>query len=430
MTDQLFQLKGGFQNYGWGKLGDTSSVAKFSVASDKTIQIDEQLPYAELWMGTHPKVPSYNLSNGKTLKEIIESNPEKYLGEKVAKKYGGKLPFLFKVLSIAKVLSIQAHPDKKLAEQLHAKDSKNYPDDNHKPEMAIAITDFEGFCGFRPLEDIAECIGKVKQLHDILGDELSTKFIRGIHTTKDIEEGDPKDVENRKLLQEVFEKIMRTDDAEITKEAASLVETAKSDPELLGAKLSSLILRLDEQFPNDIGLLCGALLLNYVTLVPGEAVFLKAKDPHAYISGDIIECMAASDNVVRAGFTPKFKDVDNLVSMLTYSYDPVEKQKMVAKSFDARSSGDGRAELYDPPIDEFTVLRTDLSQHKGNKRHFEAINGPSILIVTEGSGDVVESETSKLSLIEGNICFIAPGTPVDLTAESDKFVSYRAYVEC
>merc|ERR1712093_570514 len=92
------------------------------------------------------------------------------MGHDITSKYSSKLPFLFKVLSINKALSIQAHPNKKLAEKLHAQDPKNYPDDNHKPEMTIAITPFEGLCGFRPLQEISQFLNTVQPLRDLVGD--------------------------------------------------------------------------------------------------------------------------------------------------------------------------------------------------------------------------------------------------------------------
>ena len=196
------------------------------------------------------------------------------------------------------------------------------------------------------------------ELTSVIGDLLVEEFCNGI--TPDATAGSQEDVENRKLLQKVFGKLMNTDDATINARAAELVERTKSQPEVFTAispKLPELIQRLNKQFPNDIGLFCGCLLLNHVILAPGEAMFLQAKDPHAYINGDIIECMAASDNVVRAGFTPKFKDVKNLVDMLTHSYDSVEKQKMPLLPY-AKSSGDAKSVLYDPPIEEFAVLQT------------------------------------------------------------------------
>src|ERR1700744_3249566 len=126
-------------------------------------------------MGTHPSNPSRDLKTGRTLLELCSDN-HALLSQPIAQKYGSKLPFLFKVLSIRKALSIQAHPNKKLAEQLHAKDSKNYPDDNHKPEMTIAVTPFEGLCGFRPLEQICHFLRTVPSLRELVGDDESQEF--------------------------------------------------------------------------------------------------------------------------------------------------------------------------------------------------------------------------------------------------------------
>lgn len=154
----LVKLQCGAQSYDWGKIGRSSAVAQFSKAANPKFEISEDKPYAELWMGTHPSVPSLAVTSAAatpvSLREVLKSYPE-LLGSRIVDKFGaGELPFLFKVLSINKALSIQAHPDKALGKQLHAADPKHYPDDNHKPEMAIAITDFEGFCGFRPLSKL------------------------------------------------------------------------------------------------------------------------------------------------------------------------------------------------------------------------------------------------------------------------------------
>ena len=199
--------------------------------------------------------------------------------------------------------------------------------------MAIAVTDFEGFCGFKPLDQLAKTLATVPELNEIIGQELVDEFISGIKLPAEV--GSQDDVNNRKLLQKVFGKLMNTDDDVIKQQTAKLLERTDREPQVfkdIDSRLPELIQRLNKQFPNDIGLFCGCLLLNHVGLNKGEAMFLQAKDPHAYISGDIIECMAASDNVVRAGFTPKFKDVKNLVEMLTYSYESVEKQKCHYKS--------------------------------------------------------------------------------------------------
>lgn len=420
----------GYQNYAWGKIGSSSAVAQFSKSSNpENINIDESKPYAELWMGTHPSVPSKELTSAQSLRDLIKANPKELLGEDVIKHYGSEveLPFLFKVLSIEKVLSIQAHPDKALARVLHANDPKNYPDDNHKPEMAIAVTEFEGFCGFKPLLEIADELAKIPELIAIVGEEEAETFISGIKPEAEI--GSDDDLNNRKLLQLVFGKVMNASNEDIEAQAASLVNKAQNQPEIFNKQdLPELILRLNEQFPNDIGLFCGCLLLNHCKLEAGEAMFLQAKDPHAYISGDIIECMAASDNVVRAGFTPKFKDVKNLVEMLTYSYDDVEKQKMKAEQFD-KTSGDGASLLYNPPIEEFAVLQTTFKNSVGT-RSFKGFDGPSILIITKGEGILKNKETGEeLEAKTGFNFFIAPNVDTELITKDPEFTSYRAFVE-
>lgn len=435
---KLFRIDCGFQNYDWGKVGSSSAVAQFAASSNPQTKIDESKPYAELWMGTHPSVPSKVVDDkalsGKVLREVVSSDAKTYLDQSVVEKFGSdqELPFLFKVLSIEKVLSIQAHPDKALARQLHASDPKNYPDDNHKPEMAIAVTDFEGFCGFKPLEQIAATLKAVPELYEIVGEKTANDFIQNIKL--DIEIGSEDDKHNRKLLQLVFGALMNADDKLIEEKAESLVKKAETQPEIfdkLAPNLAALILRLNKQFPKDIGLFCGCLLLNHVLLNVGEAMFLQAKDPHAYISGDIIECMAASDNVVRAGFTPKFKDVKNLVEMLTYSYESVEKQKMPLLPFE-RSRGDAvKSVLYDPPIAEFAVLQTIFSKEAGKKQEFDAFKGPSVVIATNGNGTIrIKGEEAK-KVERGYVFFVAPGTPVELESLStdEPFTTYRAFVE-
>lgn len=166
-------------------------------------------------------------------------------------------------------------------------------------------------------------------------------------------------------------------------------------------------------------------------------MFLQADDIHAYLSGDIIECMAASDNVVRAGFTPKFKDVATLVSMLTYSYAPISSQKMhptdypyVTFNAAAYSSASG-AMLYDPPIEEFSVVKTDLKR-KGAKATFEMIDGPSIVICTKGRGRIsVGPKAEEIS--EGYVFFV--GAMAELVLEStsegeeEEFTTFKAFCE-
>ena len=149
-------------------------------------------------------------------------------------------------------------------------------------------------------------------------------------------------------------------------------------------------------------------------------------------STDIIECMASSDNVVRAGFTPKFKDISTLVSMLTYSYAPISEQKMSPTDYPhatmnstAYSSGSSSL-LYDPPIEEFSVIRTHLKKQNA-KITFEAVEGPSIIICTNGKGQISTDEQEMME--EGYIFFLGAGRPMVLEATTDEFVTFRAFCE-
>lgn len=365
------------------------------------------------------------------------------LAPSVKARYGSKLPFLFKVLSINKALSIQAHPNKKLAEQLHARDSKNYPDDNHKPEMAIAITEFEGLCGFRPLGEIAHFLSSVPALRQLVGEDAAKAFIATVRG-QESDDSSESTTQNKRALQTAFAALMKSSREDVASATKLLVSDAESKgsefadsgvESTSGAVMSELVARLNKQFPDDIGLFV-LFFLNFVKLSPGEALFLKADDIHAYLSGDIIECMAASDNVVRAGFTPKFKDVQTLVDLLTYNYAPIEEQKMspteypyVVLNRTAYSSG-SEAILYDPPIEEFSVIRAVLNG-EGSKATFDPIDGPSIVICTGGKGKItVGSKTEEVK--EGYVFFV--GATAGLVLESqggpdDSFTTFKAFCE-
>lgn len=399
-------------------------------------------------MGTHSSNPSKDVDSGRLLSDLVQDNAQ-LLSTSVSSKYGSKLPFLFKVLSIDKALSIQAHPNKKLAGQLHAKDPKNYPDDNHKPEMTIAITPFEGLCGFRPLTEIVHFLESVPPLKALVKEHKADEFIATVKAGSSPEE--EKDASpdtkahNKTALQHIFASLLSATPEEIETETAQLVALAESQgdafaagglpPSAPASVLSELVLRLNGQFPNDIGLFV-FFFLNYVTLQPGEAMFLRADDIHAYLDGDIIECMAASDNVVRAGFTPKFKDVPTLVDMLTYDYAPIDDQKMEPTEYPyatlnrAGYSSGSQVMLYDPPIEEFSVVRSAL---KGDaaKVTFEPLDGPSVVICTSGKGIISVGPTVK-KMSEGHVYFVGSTAELVLQSEGgegDEFVTFKAFCE-
>nr|CAD7416411.1 unnamed protein product [Timema cristinae] len=149
------ELRCAVQQYAWGKHGLSSKVAQIAKNNDPDFVANELSPYAELWMGTHPNGPSVIKVSGQELGDWVLENTDT-LGVKVMAKFGPQLPFLFKVLSVREALSIQAHPSKNHAEELHRLRPDIYKDPNHKPELAIAITPFEALCGFRLAREIAE----------------------------------------------------------------------------------------------------------------------------------------------------------------------------------------------------------------------------------------------------------------------------------
>ncbi|KAF2221991.1 mannose-6-phosphate isomerase [Elsinoe ampelina] len=438
MQVPLLRLQCGCNSYEWGKVGKDSAAARFAAATPSDdFRIQDEKPYAELWMGTHPSNPSKDYETKRTLLDLVEDN-QALMSHEISSKYQNKLPFLFKVLSINKALSIQAHPNKKLAEKLHAKDPKNYPDDNHKPEMTIAITPFDGLCGFRPLLEISHFLDKVPSLRSLVGEDKAKQFI---DTVKGKEEDEDAEDSNKKALQTVFSALMKADPEKIKEQSKELIKQAKEEgeefagsggPSNTGKELADLMVRLDGQFPADIGLFV-TFFLNYVKLEIGEAMFLKADDIHAYLSGDIIECMASSDNVIRAGFTPKFKDVDTLTNTLTYSYAPISEQKMAPTDYpfvtlnQIAYTSSSSATLYDPPIEEFSVVKTDLKQ-QGAKATFEPIEGPSIIICTGGSGKISVGPKEEV-VKEGHVFFVgATATAVlESTSPNEAFTTFKAF---
>ncbi|KAH9457614.1 hypothetical protein MJO28_004705 [Puccinia striiformis f. sp. tritici] len=418
------------QSYDWGKLGkDGSKVAEYSKHLPD-FQYDENKPYAELWMGTHTSLPS-KLMDGKLLSDHLSSDPGQLMGKQISDQYGSQLPFLFKVLAIGKALSIQAHPDRQLAIKLHMERPNVYKDDNHKPEMAIAITRFSGFCGFRPLNQISKYLEDVPEFAAVIGKETTSRFLEII--TSDLSQPfvasststDHASVKKHQaVLKELFGKLMNASTESVTEQVQKLIKRIESGggrDKPFGSD-EELLLRLNDQFPDDVGIFC-AFVLNVVQLEPGQAAFLQADEPHAYLTGDIVECMASSDNVVRAGLTPKLRDVPTLTEMLTYSYGPSASQLMKPTLFKSCQ----HTKLYDPPIEEFSVLLTKLSP--GEQDQHPPINGPSILIVTQGSGTISTDGQEIAPKHEGQVYFIAAGTPVQISAKESTFVSYRAFVE-
>ncbi|XP_071703069.1 mannose-6-phosphate isomerase 1-like [Rutidosis leptorrhynchoides] len=399
----LVKLKCSVQNYDWGRIGYDSRVARLFEKNSDGVQIDDRKHYAEFWIGTHVSGPSFlSDSDNVSLKSFIMQNHE-VLGHVIVDKWGHDLPFLLKVLSVGRSLSIQAHPDKELAELLHKLQSNVYKDGNHKPEMALALTEFEALCGFISSEELDDVLESVPEIKEVVGNTYADDRQNG-------------EVKDGRVLQSIFTKLMSVDREAISKALSRL--TSRLINEEATRRLTSkeeLVLKLEKQYPNDVGVLA-ALFLNHVKLEPGDGLYIGANEPHAYLYGECIECMAASDNVVRAGLTPKYMDVKILCSMLTYKQGLPDILKGVSINPYVRR--------YTPPFEEFEVDRCALDQ--GASVVFPALPGPSVFVVISGEGSMLTSSSEDI-VTEGVALFAPAGTEIRVTTESELHL-YRAGV--
>ncbi|KAH9950708.1 mannos-6-phosphate isomerase [Amylocystis lapponica] len=419
---QVFKIIPTTQKYDWGKIGLSSKVAQYAAASQiPGFTLDERAPYAELWMGTHPSGPSRLFADG-TLAGHLAAHPE-LIGARVVERFraagaaAGNLPFLFKVLAIGKALSIQTHPDKRMAEALHRARPDVYKDANHKPEMALALTPFTALCGFRPLPQIAAYLAATPEFAALSPPAVVAAFAAAAASS------DPTGPAAKAALRDLFAAVMTAEDAVFKAQLEQLVRRYEAGGAAAAeAGVAALVLQLHGQFPADIGVFC-AFMLNHVSMAPGDAIFLAAGEPHAYVSGDIIECMATSDNVIRAGLTPKLRDIPNLVAGLTYGAGAPARHLVPPAPF----RGAPHTTLYDPPIPEFAVLRTALAA--GARETHPPLGGPSIAIVTEGAGALAWGDgEARVDVAEGDVLFVGAGTEVRISAEAGLAV-YRAFVE-
>lgn len=347
-------------------------------------------PQAEMWMGAHPGAPS-RTGRG-TLAEVVDSDPEKELGPDSVARFGPRLPFLLKLLAAGAPLSLQVHPDLAQAQAGHADEERrgvpldaphrNYKDANHKPELVCALTEFDGLCGFRTPAATADLL-------DGLG-------IASLKPYVDLLRAHPEDA----ALREVLTAILTADPEEMSRTVA---ETAAACDRLGGAYAPYA--DIAHHYPGDPGVLA-AMLLNHVRLQPGEALFLGAGIPHAYLNGLGVEIMANSDNVLRCGLTPKHVDVPELLRIVRFEAgDPGILRP--------EASPDGE-EVYDTPTDEFRLSRYVLPE--GSGVHDLTLPAPQILLCTEGTVRAGEHE-----LAPGRSVFVPAGETAEVSGSGTLF---------
>ncbi|MGW2650923.1 mannose-6-phosphate isomerase, class I [Streptomyces sp. NPDC001393] len=347
-------------------------------------------PQAEMWMGAHPGAPSRTARG--TLVDVIDADPERELGKAAVAKFGPRLPFLLKILAAGAPLSLQVHPNLEQAKEGYADEERrnipvdaphrNYKDANHKPELICALTEFDGLCGFRDPVRAAELL-------DALGVASLKPYVDLLHAQ-------PEDA----ALREVLTAILTADPQEM----AHTVAEASAACARLGGDHAPYA-ELAQHYPGDPGVIA-AMLLNHVRLQPGEALFLGAGIPHAYLNGLGVEIMANSDNVLRCGLTPKHVDVPELLRVVRFEAgDPGVLRPEASPASE---------EVYETPIDEFRLSRYVLPE--GAAARDLTLDTPQILLCTAGAVRTGEHELSP-----GQSVFVPAGETAQVSGPGTLF---------
>jgi mannose-6-phosphate isomerase len=377
---QIGLMKNIVQEYAWGSYTAIPELLG-NVSPAKT-------PQAELWMGAHPKAPSMVKCDGnwKSLLELIEKNPLDILGEKVAEKFDNSLPYLFKVLAAAKPLSIQAHPSRDQAKRGFERENRvgipidaynrNYKDDNHKPECICALSLLWALNGFRKISDIVGLMEKICP--------------KGLKNELDNLRGEP----NSLGLKNFFQAMMTMDrdrQKQIIADAITSAQKFIDDDQAY-----KWMIDLHREYPADIGIF-SPVLLNLICLKPGQAMYLRAGELHAYIDGVGIEIMANSDNVLRGGLTPKHVDVPELLKVL--NFEEREVDILIPEESNNYES------IYSSSAEEFIL--SVISVKEGIIYNSPLDRSVEILLCTDGNATVFDSgENDKIDIAGGRSVII------------------------
>ncbi|MPZ28807.1 MAG: mannose-6-phosphate isomerase, class I [Micromonosporaceae bacterium] len=296
----MLRLQNPIRQYPWG--------SRSVLAGLQGRPVPSPAPEAELWVGAHPCTPSVVESTGDALTDLIAAAPATTLSPGVAEQFGPRLPYLLKLLAVAAPLSLQVHPDAAQAAAGYAAEEaagvprdaphRRYVDPYHKPELLVAVSEFRALCGFRAPADAADAVaGLAVPALSALAARLRAGDLAGAVRWLLTGDRSPVDV------------------AEVVAAAAA---ADRPGYRVVG--------ELATAYPEDLGVVV-ALLLNQVALAPGEAIFMPPGSPHVYLYGTGVEIMAASDNVLRGGFTSKYVDVPELLRVLRYEplRDPVRR---------------------------------------------------------------------------------------------------------
>ncbi len=356
----ILKMEGTVQHYNWGGFDYIPELLR--------IPNSAQQPFAELWMGAHPSAPAlvWQEQHKIPLDQLIRQDPPALLGTRVAQRFQGRLPYLLKVLDVRQMLSIQAHPSKQQAEAGFLRENelgiplqaphRNYKDDNHKPELMVALSDFWLLHGFKKQEEIARTLAQIPEWQPLL--ELFTANQQIRHLYQYIMELPQARVDE--LLQPLQSRL------------ALQTPNNKNHPDFWAA-------RAFEQYATSHGHcdrgIFSIYLFNLVRLQPGEGIFQASGIPHAYLKGINIELMANSDNVFRGGLTNKHVDVPELLQNLVF-------EAITPQVIQPNVTGD-YVFTYPTPAPDFRLDKIVLPPGVTLELHPE--DNPQILLLLEGS---------------------------------------------
>ena len=389
----MYLLDGAIRNYAWGSHQELAALRGAPTPTEH--------PEAEMWFGTHSGDPALLATdNDRTLRDVVAADPTHELGSATAHTFADNLPFLLKLLAAEEPLSLQAHPSLAQAQEGYARENaqgvpldapdRNYHDPNHKPELIVGLTRFHALAGFREPQCTLELFDalNVPQLQpyvEMLRAEPDATGIRAVMTT---------------LITLTADQLRECITA--TQEAAQRLVAANGE----WVDESVTFLGLVSEYGNDAGALC-ALLLNRITLEPGEAIFMKSGMLHAYLHGVGVEIMANSDNVLRGGLTSKHIDVPELMHVVQFDalLDPIAPAENVVLSSHGIVPAEGIETVeYLTPVPEFRLSRSHLAPCR--ESHL-GIEGPFIVLVTEGTVTLTSRECPEgLSVSAGHAAWV------------------------
>ena len=387
------RLTGVIRPYAWGSL---TAIPEF-LGVEPTGE-----PQAELWLGAHPLAPS--TLNGEPLDKVVSQDPVGVVGPASVEAFGPRLPFLVKIIAAGQPLSLQAHPSREQAEVGYAREQaagvprdaphRTYRDGWPKPELLCALVETEALCGFREPRE-------TYQLFNRLAVTAALELVAPL---------DDEDMPAAERLRMVFSRLLRLG-SDVRSVILEVAEAAEAVPGFddWAAPIARTAYELNAYYPGDPGVLA-ALLMNRITLQPGDALYMPPGNLHAYLSGGGVEIMANSDNVMRGGLTPKYVNIDELLSILDFTPG---LRGLITPSEESRGVW-----RYPTPAPEFALWRVE--------PHDQPVVAPAtgsgrVLLVTD-SDLTLTSDTADLDLVRGGSALLTAGEQVVLAGRGTAFV--------